>query len=496
MATSELEALTGPGSELMRRAAGCGVRVIWRAQVRDVQRVEVRAGKTEAMSRSTSSGHGVQVFTEEGRTAFASRDDFEETEALRLLDRAKRAAEDAVTIGAQRTDIPDLPRTVGRAVPPTVDAFARVDLRSVANRLAEIEAELATHAERVTLHLSYASDLDAWRVRRSDGTDVLFAMPRCVLRVGATTAAGRSHHSVGVSVSGPDPMLPWDEKLVGKLLQRAERAVRLAHELPDAPAHASGSYPIVMDYALAKGLAHEAFGHAAEADGFRSSVLASNGRFRVGEPVGPSHLRIVDEPLQGDHAWQPFSANGLRRDRAVIVDHGRLADALSDPWSAHRSGVRLIDAGRAESFRHVPLPRMTNIRIELDDPFPAPGEFEEYGPEEVRDLLESAGLFRRHAKIAFLSGYGGGQVNTATGDFVFNCKSIYALSRDRIVLHRPAIFAGSMFGALLSVREAFGPLRLDAIGTCGKWGQSVPSSGGSHYFVVLDPHPTVRLGGE
>ena len=37
--------------------------------------------------------------------------------------------------------------------------------------------------------------------------------------------------------------------------------------------------------------------------------------------------------------------------------------------------------------------------------------------------------------------------------------------------------------------------RLLGIGTCGKWGQSVPSSGGSHYFLALDPDKAVRLGG-
>jgi TldD protein len=52
-----------------------------------------------------------------------------------------------------------------------------------------------------------------------------------------------------------------------------------------------------------------------------------------------------------------------------------------------------------------------------------------------------------------------------------------------------------MFGALKSIREGFGPLLLDAIGTCGKWGQNVPSSGGSHYFLFLEPHDAVRLGG-
>ena len=97
--------------------------------------------------------------------------------------------------------------------------------------------------------------------------------------------------------------------------------------------------------------------------------------------------------------------------------------------------------------------------------------------------------------MVFLSGYSGGQVNPATGDFVFNCKAIYVLTRSGVTLHKPAIFSGSMFGALQSIREGFGPLVVDAIGTCGKWGQSVPSSGGSHYFLALDPDPSVRLGG-
>jgi hypothetical protein len=36
---------------------------------------------------------------------------------------------------------------------------------------------------------------------------------------------------------------------------------------------------------------------------------------------------------------------------------------------------------------------------------------------------------------------------------------------------------------------------LDAIGTCGKWGQSVPSSGGSHGYVFLEPNEAVGVGG-
>ena len=201
------------------------------------------------------------------------------------------------------------------------------------------------------------------------------------MSLGATSTGRDGTHGVGVAISGPDPGLPWDDAEVAVFLRRAIRAAQLARDLPDAPAHPAGSFPLVIDYALAKGLAHEAFGHAAEADGFRSSILAADGRFRSGERVGPSHVSIVDEPVAGDHAWQPFSSNGIRRERAVVVDHGRLRDGLSDPWSASEGGVRLTGSARAGSFRAPPLPRMSNIRIEVDE---AVDQIEP--PEQISDI--------------------------------------------------------------------------------------------------------------
>jgi TldD protein len=491
----ELEGLTSLGQELGRRARDRGTLLVWRAQAKQSHHVLVRSGRTEETSLSRLSGHGIQIYTAEGRTALASRDDFRADAALDLFDVAATAAERADGLAPAGTAPPALEPTEERAVPEVVGAFDRIDARAVAARLGEIESEVAGRVPGLALRVGFQADLDAWRVLRSDGGDVLFAMPRCTLRLAAISSRGDETHSVTAAVAGPDPGLPWDASRMAVFMKRALRAARLVGELSDAPPHPAGSFPLVIDYGLAKGLAHEAFGHASEADGFRSSILASGGKFRLGERVGAGHVSIVDEPLEGDHAWQPFSANGVRRERATIVDHGCLCDGLSDPWSAGPGGVRLTGAARASSFRRPPLPRMSNIRIETDDPLPAPGGFEDYGPEEVRDLLAGAGVLERHPTVAFLSGYRGGQVNTATGDFVFNCRAIYRISRDGIGLCKPAIFSGSMFGALESIREAFGPLLLDAVGTCGKWGQGVPSSGGSHYFLVLEPHPAVRLGG-
>ena len=61
--TAELEALGPLGKELARRARGEGLAMIWRAQVREARRVLVRKGRPEDTSHTSSSGHGIQVFT-------------------------------------------------------------------------------------------------------------------------------------------------------------------------------------------------------------------------------------------------------------------------------------------------------------------------------------------------------------------------------------------------------------------------------------------------
>jgi len=491
----ELEQLAPLADEIGRRARDAGIRLIWRTQARSVRRVVVRQGKAESTSLSSVSGHGMQLIGDDGRTVMGSRDDFRPEPALELFDRLRGAEAAAGRLGLEpgTLEMPEPARS--RRIVVGDEAFEEIDLAAVSGRLVELEREIAGRCPDVSLVLSYRAELDAWRIFRSDGTDVFFAMPRCSLGMRASGGGDGARHGVSAAVFGSHPAATWEDATRGVFVEKAVQAAELARALPDAATHPAGSFPLVIDYALAKGLAHEAFGHAAEADGFRSSVLARQGRFLSGERVGADHVSIIDEPIEDDHAWQPFSANGVPRDRTVIVDHGRLAEALTDPWSAGPAGSRLTGAARAESFRHAPQPRMSNIRIELDGALPAPGEFESYGPEQVRDLLAAAGVLQRHPRVVYLSGYTGGQVNSAIGDFVFNCKAIYELGVDGIRFFKPAIFSGSMFGALKSVREGFGPLRLDATGYCGKWGQQVPSSGGSHYFLVLDPDPTVRLGG-
>ena len=67
---------------------------------------------------------------------------------------------------------------------------------------------------------------------------------------------------------------------------------------------------------------------------------------------------------------------------------------------------------------------------------------------------------------------------------------------EKPVLYRGAIFSGQILSALQAVIAGLGPIQIDAMGTCGKLFQGVPSSGGSHYFLVLKADEEITIGGE
>jgi TldD protein len=256
----------------------------------------------------------------------------------------------------------------------------------------------------------------------------------------------------------------------------------------------AGRYKLAIDHALAKGLAHEAFGHACETDVVDSSILATEGRLRLGEIVGPPDVSIVDGPIEGDFADQPVSANGLDRQTVRIIDRGVLATGLGDVFSAREAGSPITGACRAGSYRQRPTPRMTNIRIVLSDPLPLRCEAEALEPEDVAAELRAAGLWAPGERMLYLSGYRGGQAHPKRGDFMFASAATYDLA-DGVAPRRPAVFSGKSQSALRSIVAGLGALRLDAMGICGKNGQNVPSSGGSHALLVLDAHPEVFVGG-
>jgi len=352
-----------------------------------------------------------------------------------------------------------------------------------------VEAQAHAHVRLPDLSIRTALRVveEVWRIARSDGTDVEFALPHALLRHEATGRVGDALIRATASVAGVDATDVLGERAVTTLTRRLSIAAHQAAEVAAAPLPPSGPCRILLDYALAKGLAHEAIGHLCEAD-VDGSVLMRGGRLRIGERLSRPTGSVGDGPLAGGYADQPWSANGLPRETVPIVKDGVLASGLGDLFSAEAAGIPITGACRAASFRDRPTPRMTNIRIVVRDPLPLDVEPEALTPEAVAQTARHLGVVDSRVPTLYLAGYRGGQAQPRRGDFIFAADAVYELTSGAAPRH-PASFTGLAEKALAAIVAGIGPLRLDATGTCVKDGSSVTSSGGSHALLVLYPDP-------
>jgi TldD protein len=212
---------------------------------------------------------------------------------------------------------------------------------------------------------------------------------------------------------------------------------------------------------------HEACGHGLEADlvGKGASVFAG----RLGEQVASPLVTLVDDGTMGGE-WGCFAVDdeGRPAQRNVLIQDGVLVDYMWDGLRARKEGRPSSGNGRRQSYQHLPMVRMTNTYLVggTSDP-----------DEIVADT--PSGVYVAHL--------GGGQVNTATGDFVFGMTEAYLIEDGRIT---EPLREGNLIGngpAVLAAIDAVGnDFAMGAPGTCGKDGQGVP---------VGDGVPTLRAHG-
>ncbi|WP_026478088.1 TldD/PmbA family protein [Alkaliphilus transvaalensis] len=473
-----------------------GVYLIVRIQNTKSKHIVVNNGKTEEMYYNEGGGISFQAFTKAGGCGFATSEKIDEDSSLKMVKIATEIAEEMEKRGGKpNTEIFQQEPVVESRYSNTKYPFDYLTLEEEERLLVEFNREILNSYGNVAIESLYRNVMDHWRIVRSDGTDVYYEIPRTIV-ANTITAKGNRTASTRGALSGSDISILLDEEKKQKLYKRIQQSCNLAVALLSAPKIKSGNYKIVLDYALAKGLAHEAFGHAAESDGMKLSILADEkGHFREGELVASPSVSIIDESIEGDYAYQPYSANGSKRERTEIIKGGILKEALADIFSAKEAGVQVTGAGRVESYRHLPLPRMSNIRIEVEGAIPLDKDFEDVTPQELYQILLKNNYIKPEEEVLYLVGYKGGQVKSSQGEFVFNCSGIYRLGEE-CTLYQPAIFSGKVLSALKSIKAGVGPLLLDAQGSCGKAGQNVPSSGGSHYFILLESNKDVIIGGE
>ncbi|MBS1767481.1 MAG: dephospho-CoA kinase [Acidobacteria bacterium] len=236
-----------------------------------------------------------------------------------------------------------------------------------------------------------------------------------------------------------------------------KEAARLAVLALDAQPAPAGTFPVVLSSSAGGTMIHEACGHGLEADLALAGMSAFAGK--LGQKVAAEGVTIVDDgTLPHKRGSAAVDDEGNASTRVVLIENGVLKQYLQSRKTARKMGVEPTGNGRRESYKHLPIPRMRNT-------FLAPGE---EAPEAILADLDR-GLFVKHM--------GGGQVDTVTGNFVFEVKEGYWVEKGQLKYPvKNATLSGAGPAVLQQLTRIGHDLEHFDIGTCGKDGQGVPVS--------------------
>ena len=415
-------------------------------------------GKVEEVTSGRDRGAGVRVVVGD-TTGYAHTADLSEAGLL--------AAAEAAAAVARRGDggrhvvalerRPVAPVNVVAVFPETVAKARKVELLKQAD-----EAARSAGSSIVQVSAGYGDSRKRILVANTDGVLVEDDQVRTLFRVNAVASGDTGMQTGYESLGHTIGFELFDRHDVAELARRA--AQRALTKLQARPAP-SGTMPVVIKRGSGGVLFHEACGHGLEAD-----LVAKGGsvyKGRVGELVASPLITLVDDGTMAAE-WGAIAIDdeGHAAQRNVLIEDGVLTDYMWDFLRARKEGRPSSGNGRRQSYQHLPMVRMTNTYV-LN------------GTTEPDDIVKDT---ERGVYVAQL---GGGQVNTATGDFVFGMTEAYLIEDGRIT---EPLREGNLIGngpeVLRNIDVLGNDFAMGGPGTCGKDGQGVP---------VGDGQPTLRV---
>ncbi|NBP50706.1 MAG: TldD/PmbA family protein [Actinobacteria bacterium] len=344
----------------------------------------------------------------------------------------------------------------------------RIDPREVAKaRKVELlqradEAARSVDGAVVQVSAGYGDSVRQILVANSDGVLAADRQVRTLFRIsvvangdtGMQTGYESLGHTIGFEV--------FDAADVAELAERAARQALVKLKARPAP---SGTLPVVIRQGTGGVLFHEACGHGLEADLVAKGASVYRGK--VGELVASPLVTLIDDGSMGGE-WGAIGIDdeGHPSQRNVLIQDGVLTDYMWDYLRARREGRAQSGNGRRQSYADLPMVRMTNT-------------FVTNGADDPDDIVRATDHGVYVAKL------GGGQVDTASGDFVFGMVEAYLIEDGKIT---EPLREGNLIGngpqVLRDIDMLGNDFAMGNPGTCGKDGQGVP---------VGDGQPTLRV---
>jgi TldD protein len=423
------------------------------AERRSGATMAIDESRIEAVQGGAEEGAGVRVVGG-GTTYFAHVDGLDPADLERAADEAASA------LRGRHAEARPLRTAATSPLPIEVPPEGVPAVRKAAMLRELDERARAAGGEIAQVRASYAEARREVAVANSDG--LLAGDDRTRVRIGVQAVARRAERvETGAETLGAHRGFELLEDDPGAI---ADAAARKALDLLDAVPAPAGSMPVVVGGGFGGVLFHEMTGHGLEADHVQKDASVYAGK--LGEQVAQPLLTAYDDGrLPGEWGSDGIDDEGTPTQKTEVIAEGRLTAFLYDRLTARRDGVASTGNGRRESFRHLPIPRMTNTYI-------APGDAE---PEAM--IAEVRNGF-------YAVSFGGGQVDPATGDFVFGVNEGYLIENGKVTAPcRGATLIGNCLEALTAI-DAVGDDFWMKTGICGKGGQRVPVGTGQGHVRI------------
>jgi TldD protein len=420
--------------------------------------------KIENALRGEDRGVGVRVFFG-NLVTYAFTDDLSEDS---LINAARAAA--AAAKGRSKSPVIDLTVRTSPLEFPILKPFESMSIADKAALLSQADTVARGYDPHVRQVMASYQEINrkVW-IFNSDGLQVEDDRNIVELRAAAVAQKDGVLQRSMAAFGGQKGLEILDEHTwEAEVRDAAATAVRML----DAKPCPAGEMTVVMCNGWGGVLFHEACGHQMEADFITKGASAYAGR--IGEQVASPLISAVDDgTMSGRRGSMRFDDDGTATQHTQLIEKGVLKEYMWDLTEARRMGRASTGNGRRESFRHMPMPRMTNTYIEAG----------EHDPDEIVAETKQG---------VYIQMMAGGQAELAKGDFVFSAIEAYLIEDGKLTTPlRGATVMGNGPKVLSEIDMVGTDLMLDpGFGRCGK-GQSARVSVGQPTIRI----PRVTVGG-
>jgi TldD protein len=433
--------------------------------------LEVKNGEVKKAIPGRGEGIGVRVLYK-GAWGFSCTNQLEWNEFKKVLETAVALAKSSSPVVLEKAQLADVSPVQDKVVQKPKKDPMDVSIETKHKLLDEMDKSIRDFKEILTVTTGYSDGRKYSHFLNTEGTDIEMTTTYTIAQANLIAKKNGTLLNFRMRVGGTAGFELFDVK---DPVKKGVEAAKIAVQMLDAKAPPSGRMPLITDPDLTGVFAHEAIGHAVEADHIVTHESILEGR--INEKIGNDMITIVDDPtIDQSFGYYLYDDEGVPAQRKVLIENGVLKNYILNRETAFKLNMPPNGGARAESYDVKPLVRMSNTIIL--------GAGKDKGMD-FNELIEDV-KYGVYAK-----GTRGGEVNPTRGSFQFNAQEAYLIEKGEITTPlKDVSLSGFIMETLNKIDGVGKKYELASPGYCGK-GQMVPVGDGGPYIKIQE----IMIGG-